>query len=60
MSNVVMMNFSYDVPVKIYPADYRRVVETREQMKGRGLSDSEVVMAAFQVNARDKARADGR
>ena len=46
--------------VKIYPADYRRVVETREQMKGRGLSDSEVVMAAFQVNARDKARADGR
>ena len=46
--------------VKIYPADYRRVVETRDQMKGKGLSDSEVVMAAFQVNARDKARADGR
>ena len=46
--------------VKIYPADYRRVVETRDRMKGRGLSDSDVVMAAFQVNARDKARADGR
>jgi len=46
--------------VKVYPADYRRVVETRDQMKGKGLSDSEVVMAAFQANARDKARADGR
>jgi glutamate synthase (ferredoxin) len=46
--------------VKIYPADYRRVVETQDRMKDQGLSDSEVVMAAFQVNARNKARADGR
>ena len=46
--------------VKVYPVDYRRVVETQDRMKDQGLSDSEVVMAAFQVNARNKARADGR
>jgi glutamate synthase (ferredoxin) len=46
--------------VKVYPNDYRRVIETQEQFKGSGLSEEEAVMAAFGLNAQDLARAGGK
>ncbi len=38
--------------VKVYPNDYRRVVETQKRYKLKGLSDEDAVMAAFEENAR--------
>jgi glutamate synthase (ferredoxin) len=46
--------------VKVYPNDYRRVIETQQQFKQSGLSDEEAVMAAFALNATDMARAGGK
>jgi glutamate synthase (ferredoxin) len=46
--------------VKVYPNDYRRVVQTQKRFKLAGLSDDEAVMAAFEENAHDLARAGGR
>jgi glutamate synthase (ferredoxin) len=46
--------------VKVYPNDYRRVLETQERYKASGLSDEEAIMAAFEENAHDLARAGGR
>jgi glutamate synthase (NADPH/NADH) large chain len=46
--------------VKVYPNDYRRVIETQKRFKARGLSDEEAVMAAFEENAHDLARAGGK
>src|SRR3954454_10686793 len=46
--------------VKVYPNDYRRVLETQKKFKESGLSDEEAVMAAFEANARDLARAGGK
>jgi glutamate synthase domain-containing protein 2/glutamate synthase domain-containing protein 1/glutamate synthase domain-containing protein 3 len=46
--------------VKVYPNDYRRVVETQRRFKQSGLSDEEAVMAAFEENARDLARVGGK
>jgi glutamate synthase (ferredoxin) len=46
--------------VKVYPNDYRRVIESLKRMKESGLSDEEAVMAAFEQNAHDAARAGGR
>jgi len=45
---------------KIYPNDYRRVIETQKRFKAQGLSDEEAIMAAFEENAHDLARAGGR
>ena len=36
--------------VKVYPNDYRRVLETQKRFKAQGLSDEEAVMAAFEEN----------
>ncbi len=41
---------------KVYPNDYRRVVQTLKRIKLTGLSDDEAVMAAFEENAHDAAR----
>jgi glutamate synthase (ferredoxin) len=46
--------------VKVYPNDYRRVIESLKRMKESGLSDDEAVMAAFEQNAHDAARAGGK
>ena len=45
--------------VKVYPNDYRRVIETQKRFKASGLSAEEAVMAAFEENAHDLARAGG-
>jgi glutamate synthase (ferredoxin) len=46
--------------VKVYPNDYRRVIETQERFKAKGLSDEEAIMAAFEENAHDAARVGGK
>ena len=46
--------------VKVYPNDYRRVIETQRRFKSLGLADEEAVMAAFEENAHDAARAGGK
>jgi glutamate synthase (ferredoxin) len=46
--------------VKVFPNDYRRVIETQTRFKEKGLSDEEAIMAAFEENAHDLARAGGK
>ncbi len=46
--------------VKVYPNDYRRVIETQKRFKESGLSEEEAIMAAFDENAHDLARAGGK
>ena len=46
--------------VKVYPNDYRRVLETQKRFRIAGLSPEEAVMAAFEENSHDLARAGGR
>ncbi|MBI3941332.1 MAG: glutamate synthase subunit alpha, partial [Acidobacteria bacterium] len=45
--------------VKIYPSDYRRVIESQKRVKQAGLTDEDAVMAAFDQNAHDRARVGG-
>jgi glutamate synthase (ferredoxin) len=46
--------------IKVYPNDYRRVIETQKRFKQSGLSEEEAVMAAFEENAHDLARVGGK
>jgi glutamate synthase (ferredoxin) len=46
--------------VKVYPNDYRRMLETQKRFKATGLSEEEAVMAAFEENAKDASRAGGK
>jgi glutamate synthase (ferredoxin) len=46
--------------VKVYPNDYRRVIEAQRRYKALGLPEEEAVMAAFEENARDAARVGGK
>jgi glutamate synthase (ferredoxin) len=46
--------------VKVYPNDYRRVLETQKRLKASGMSDEEAVMAAFEANAKDVSRVGGK
>jgi glutamate synthase (ferredoxin) len=46
--------------VKVYPNDYRRVLETMQNIKATGVSDDEAEMIAFGINAHDAARAGGK
>ncbi len=46
--------------VKVYPNDYRRVIETQKRFKASGLSKEEAIMAAFEENARDASRLGGK
>jgi glutamate synthase (NADPH/NADH) large chain len=46
--------------VKVYPNDYRRVIETQKRFKTSGLSEEEAVMAAFEENAHDLMRVGGK
>lgn len=46
--------------VKVYPNDYRRVLQTQKRFKLEGLSEEAAVMAAFEENAHDLARVGGK
>jgi glutamate synthase (ferredoxin) len=46
--------------VKVYPNDYKRVIETLKMVKETGVSDEEAEMMAFGMNAQDVARAGGK
>jgi glutamate synthase (NADPH) large chain len=46
--------------VKVYPNDYRRVLETQRRFKTSGLADEEAIMAAFEENSHDLARVGGK
>ena len=46
--------------VKVYPNDYRRVIETQKRYKESGLADEEAIMAAFEENAHDTMRVGGK
>jgi glutamate synthase (ferredoxin) len=45
---------------KVYPNDYRRVIETQKRFKAKGLADEEAIMAAFEENAHDTMRVGGK
>jgi len=45
--------------VKVYPNDYRRVIEAQQRVAGSGLSPEQAAMAAFEENARDLMRVGG-
>jgi glutamate synthase (NADPH) large chain len=46
--------------VKVYPNDYRRVIETQRRFRLEGLGEAEAEMAAFEENAHDLARVGGK
>jgi glutamate synthase (ferredoxin) len=46
--------------VKVYPNDYRRVIETQKRYRAQGLPEEEAIMAAFEENAHDLARVGGK
>jgi glutamate synthase domain-containing protein 2/glutamate synthase domain-containing protein 1/glutamate synthase domain-containing protein 3 len=46
--------------VKVYPNDYRRVLETQKRLRKQGLSEDEAVMAAFEENSKDVSRVGGK
>ncbi|MFM7149332.1 MAG: glutamate synthase-related protein, partial [Gemmataceae bacterium] len=58
----VLENWAKFLPriVKVYPNDYRRVIETQDRFRAKGLSEEEAVMAAFEANSRDTARIGGK
>ena len=45
--------------MKVYPNDFRRVMEAQEQVRAEGMSEDEILMAAFEKNVEDKLRAGG-
>jgi glutamate synthase (NADPH) large chain len=46
--------------VRVLPRDYARVLAAQKRMRDAGLGEAEAEMAAFELNARDAARAGGR
>jgi glutamate synthase (ferredoxin) len=46
--------------VKVLPNDYKRMLESQKKMLETGMSEDEAEMAAFELNARDGARAGGK
>ncbi len=45
--------------VKVFPRDYRRMLEAMAQVEATGVSGAEAVMAAFELNKNDQARVSG-
>jgi glutamate synthase (ferredoxin) len=45
--------------VKVFPKDYRRMLQKIAQAEEEGLSGEEAIMSAFEANARDLARVSG-
>ena len=60
-ARVVLRDFAALTPkfLKVMPKDYKRVIESLERVKSMGLSGEAAVMAAFEENAHDAARAGG-
>jgi glutamate synthase (ferredoxin) len=50
---------SRNLLVKVYPNDFRRVMEAQEQVRAEGMSEDEILMAAFEKNVEDELRAGG-
>jgi glutamate synthase (ferredoxin) len=46
--------------VKVYPNDYRRVMEIQKRLTDAGLAPEHAIMAAFLENAHDLARIGGK
>lgn len=46
--------------VKVYPNDYRRVLETQKRYRIEGLSEDDAVMASFTENSQSIARVGGK
>jgi glutamate synthase (ferredoxin) len=61
-SREVLGRWEQAVPhfVKVYPNDYRRVIETQRRLRAEGLSEEQSIMAAFFENAHDAARVGGK
>jgi glutamate synthase (ferredoxin) len=45
--------------VKVFPKDYKRMLQLMAEMKAKGLTGEEAIMAAFEANVRDVARVGG-
>ncbi|MFN2170835.1 MAG: glutamate synthase large subunit [Candidatus Promineifilaceae bacterium] len=45
--------------VKVFPKDYKRMLEKIAQAENEGLSGEDAIMSAFEANARDLARVTG-
>lgn len=45
--------------VRVIPKDYKRVLQSLEQVRSSGLSGDEAIMAAFEANSRDLSRVGG-
>jgi glutamate synthase (ferredoxin) len=45
--------------VRVYPNDFRRVLEAQARVRAEGVPEDEVLMAAFQKNLEDRMRAGG-
>ena len=45
--------------VKVFPKDYKRMLEKIAQAESEGLNGEEAIMSAFEANARDLARVTG-
>ncbi len=45
--------------VKVWPHDYRRMLESQRRLRATGMSPEEAELAAFEMNARDQARVGG-
>jgi len=45
--------------LKVYPNDYRRMIEAQNRIKETGISEEEAVMLAFEQNVRDLTRVGG-
>jgi glutamate synthase (ferredoxin) len=45
--------------VKVFPKDYKRMLEKIAEAESEGLSGNDAIMAAFEANARDLARVSG-
>ncbi len=58
----VLLNWEENVGkfVRVMPNDYARVLESQAKMRAQGLPEDEAVMAAFELNAKDAARASGK
>jgi glutamate synthase (ferredoxin) len=46
--------------VKVFPNDYRRELRMQARLRAEGLGEEEALLAAFEENARDRARAGGK
>ncbi|HEX3314572.1 MAG TPA: glutamate synthase large subunit [Gemmataceae bacterium] len=46
--------------VKVYPNDYRRVIETQKRFLAQGLAADDAIMAAFEENSHDVSRVGGK